>query len=1010
MKLQYFILAMLCPFMSMCQTITIKGKVADEEGRPVAGATVVLRTDMRQASATAGRQDEKGNDRGAVTDNRGEFVLAGVRLTDTIEVSAVGYETVREPVHERGLVLINLRRRVTVLDEAVVMAYGSTTRRLNTGNISKVSSAVIGQQAVSNPLGALQGRVPGLVVTQSNGLAGSGYSIRIRGTNSISQGNDPLIIIDGIPYAPNNGYANQLSSAHGSPFSVSSPGGISPLSLINPSDIASIEVLKDADATAIYGSRGANGVILITTKKGTGSGETRVEAESSQGVSVPGRLPAMLNTAAYLQMRRQGFANDGVAPTVLTAPDLLLWDTTRYTDWGRLLLGRRVFQTNNRVAVTGRSKTIQYSLGLHYQGESSVLPADFWTGRSGARLSLQHESADKRLQVTLTGLLSRAVTNLPGLDMAGQLQQPPNLPELWDSTGKLKWEEQGSVYDNPWAGLDNTYRSVSDNFTGNLQVSYKTGHGITLLLSGGYNSFGTEEEKQYRKSAQNPLYAPVGYADFGVSRLLSLLAEPQVLYGAVWGKWKVQVQGGLSFQRNESRGSVINASGYTTDALLGSVQGAATIRASNSYSQYSYSAFFGRVSLQYARRYLLNVSGRRDGSSRFGPGRQFANFGAVGAGWIFSEAGWIQRHVPFVSFGKLRVSYGVTGSDQIGNYQYLDSWTSTAVYQGQPGIRPLRLYNPDFQWEANRKFEAGLELGFLNNRVQASVSYYVNRSSNQLVSYALPQAAGFSSVLKNLAAVVENSGTEITLDAAFVNSKKIGWSSQFVFTLQRNRLVRFPGLAGSSYAATYVEGEPLSVIYGLHYTGVNDSTGLFSFADLNHDGNYTAADYEVSGSAAPGLLAGWGNRITAGRWSIDFFGEYRKQRGKTYLASISTPGTMLNMPVVLPAGWTKPGEGAVMQRYTAGTTYNDAMQAFSLMGSSDGVYGDASYFKLRNLTVSYHVPERIVKRIKGRELRVYCQMQNLFTITGYEAGDPETQLLYKTPTLRTITGGIQIIF
>ncbi len=359
----------------------IYGKVVDEKGEAVVGATVLSR----------------GRNRATATDSNGNFFLNEVNENDVLIITCVGYSRQEIAVKEKNNFIIYLSILATALDEKIVIAYGTNTQRLSTGNVSRVTATEISRQPSANPLAFLQGRVPGLDVTQSNGLPGSSFKIQVRGRNSIAQGSEPLFIIDGVPYAPGNNFLNQISSAIGVSSSIPNfSSGLSPFSLINPADIESIEVLKDADATAIYGSRGANGVILITTKKGK-EGKTRVAININNGWGKITRTMDMLNTSQYVQMRNEAFINDGLTPSVEPsdpgyAPDLLVWDNKRYTDFKKLLIGGTARTSNAQASLSGGSSNVQFLLGATYRYQSTVFPGDFTDKQGSFHLNLNHLS------------------------------------------------------------------------------------------------------------------------------------------------------------------------------------------------------------------------------------------------------------------------------------------------------------------------------------------------------------------------------------------------------------------------------------------------------------------------------------------------------------------------------------------------------------------------------------------------------------------------------------------
>lgn len=975
----------------------LKGRVLSDDGEPLAGATVMV----------------KGSAVAAASNEQGEWELVFDKKEAVLLVSCIGYVPREVPVNGRDYISIKLDKAINTLDETVLIAYGKTTQRFNTGNVSKVSAAEISRQPVSNPLAALQGRVPGLVVTQSSGVAGSAFSIQLRGRTSLDLGlskNDPLIVIDGIPFEPGNQPSNQLVSAVNNPRSTGE-GGLSPLHTLNPADIESIEILKDADATAIYGSRGANGVILISTKKGK-AGQTKLNAGVYHGFSKVTRVTPMMNTRQYLAMRREAFANDGIIPTSSNAPDLLVWDTTRYTDLKELLIGGTARSNDVQVSFSGGSSHTQFFAGGGYHTESNVFSPSLADRRASGRLSVQHQSNDRRFTLQVSSSYSSDENQLIRTDLTSYLNLPPNV-QLFDSTGGISWQEKGSSFPglNPLAEFERKYVSVSQNLQTNMAMGYRLLEGLQLRINGGFNHFSNTETFINPKRSLAPSNNSLASSSFGKSSNKSWILEPRADYYFTRNKWRLQLLAGGSLQERKQESELITASNYTNDLLLYSTEAAGNVQVSNSQGQYRYAALFGRAGLQYDNRYLLNVSGRRDGSSRFGPHERFASFAAVGAGWIFSASRFSQAKLKWLSFGKLRFSYGVTGNDQIGDYKYLDLWTNTSfTYQGVPGLRPLSLFNPDYNWERNRKLEGGIELGFWEDRLLLSGSYYRNRSSNQLVNYKLAAQSGFSSVVQNLDALVQNSGVELLAQAKLIKGKLFSWNSSFNLTIPRNKLLSFPGLESSSYATSYVIGMPLSIIKRYRYLGINPATGVYNFEDRNGDGQFNSADIQPLENLDPRFYGGWQHELSYKGVGLTLFLEFKKQVGRNYLYAHRSyfPGSANNQPLYVLNHWQQPGDIAPVQVYTSNSSNPSAGAAALRLFSSNGVYGDASFIRLKNLSVSYACNERLLKKIHFEGLRFFLLAQNLVTITKYKGNDPETQNFYQLPPLRTLAFGLNL--
>jgi TonB-linked SusC/RagA family outer membrane protein len=973
-------------------TSIVSGRVTSEKGDPLPGATVKI----------------EGKPGGVVTSSDGSYAIRVPKGSKLI-ISYIGYQSQEFSSPESGFKETKLTESVNTLDESMVIAYGTTSKRYNTGNVSKVSAEVIASQPVSNPLSALEGRVAGLVVSESSGLPGASLKVQLRGRNSIAQGNDPLFVVDGVPFAANNANINQVGSAL-----TTDKNGLSPFNSISPSDIESIEVLKDADATAIYGSRGANGVILITTKKGK-AGKMKVDINANSGGSKVTRTAEMMDTKEYVAMRQEAFKNDNQVPTVNNAYDIMLWDTTRQTNWTKKLIGGSAHMNQLQINLSGGSETTQFLLGGNYMKQTTVFPGDMADQRGAFHFNINHHSTNQKFRINFSSSYSSDKNNLLVYDMANFVATIPNFPEVRDAVGHLTWSEQGIPFDNPMAKIDQPYLAATDNLISNLNLSYALMSKLTFKVDAGYNTMNVNEKSSTPFATLNPLWYTSGSAAFGNKDLKSTIIEPQLEFKGYLGGGKLNILAGGSWQQSSSEGRYIYASGYSNDALLGSTSGASGLYVTDNNSMYRYAAIFGRINYALNEKYLVNVSARRDGSSRFGPGKQFANFSAMGLGWIFSNENFIHEHLQVLSFGKLRMSYGSSGNDAIGDYQYLNTYSPTNYpYQGNASIYPTRLFNPDYSWEVNKKLEAALEFGFFKDRLLLTTSFYRNRSNSQLVSYPLAAQTGFSSIIENLNALVENKGLELELTSVNIKTSTFNWASSLNVTFPKNTLVSFPGLDQSSYASQYEIGKSLNIANGYPFAGVDPLTGLYEFFDSKgtptsnpvYPGDYVKGLVNLD----PKFYGGLRNLVDYKRWHFDLFIEFRKQVGTSVLNTISPPGFQSNYPTALLNRWSKIGDHSGVQKFTQ-SYGSDAYQVYAkLYDGSNLLFEDASYLRLKNLSIGYQMNENWLKTWSASQCRVYIQCQNLLTFTHYRLGDPETQNIYRTPPLKTIAAGAQITF
>ena len=989
---------------------SLSGIVKTETGVPLMGATVYVLKLKKTLT----------------TDKDGVFTLKDVPDGEyEVVISYVGYENYKTKVsvtnHEAWL-NADLKQSMGKLDETVVKGYYNTTNRLNTGDVTTVKGEDIEKQPVTDPMLALEGRVPGLYIQQTSGVAGTYSLIRIRGQNSLLNGNDPLYIIDGVPYSstsPTN--PNVGGGALGTPYlngENSNGAGLSPFNLLNPNDIERVEVLKDADATAIYGSRGANGVILITTKKGK-AGNTHSNLNVYTGGGKVTRTLPLMNTEQYLEMRHEALQNDKKAPNPNKDFDLTAWDTTSYTDWQKVLIGNNSQLTNAQANISGGSVNTQFALGGGYSKQGSVFPGTYSDQKASGHFNLTHSSIDGRFHLQTVVNYVYDNNNLPQSDFTGNILVAPDAPHAFNSNGALNWDPvngSSQSWNNPFAITLTHSTEKTTNLISSLNLSYQIIAGLQLKGNFGYNDIRSNQVNLQPAAIFSPPNSNVATNredEFANSETQTWLVEPQITYDKEILGGQLNALVGSTFQENSHNSLGELGIGYSSDALIGDPASASTIFIlGNTSSLYHYEALFGRLSYVWHEKYILNLTGRRDGSSRFGPGRQFGNFGAVGAGWIFSKERFLIDNFPALSFGKIRASFGVTGNDQIGDYQYLSTYTSTSsTYQGLAGLMPTSLTNPNFAWEQVKKIELGLELGFIRDRILVSASYYRNRSDNQLVGYPLPEIAGFTSVQANLPADVQNAGGEFTVTTINIRGKHFTWSSSINLTVPENKLLSFPNIQASSYNYTYAVGKSIFSKYVFHSTGVNPETGLYSFATKNANGVPSApSDYIASKPITQSLYGGINNTVTFNNFEFSFLLQFVKQLGDNFFYySSKLPGLVnANQPVWELSRWKTAGDLTDMQKFgsvNGSATYT----AFSNYQRSDAVLTDASFIRLKNVYVSYEIPLKWEKASRLSTVKVYLEAQNLFTITRYRGMDPETfGLGLRLPTLRMISAGIKV--
>ncbi|AEM71614.1 TonB-dependent receptor plug [Allomuricauda ruestringensis DSM 13258] len=970
---------------------TVSGTVTDTSGEPLAGVNLVVES----------------KNSGTMSDLDGSFSIQADG-DDVLIFSMVGFKTLSVPIGGREEVFVSLEEDVTQLGEVVLNAgYYTVSEKERTGNIATVKASVIDKQPVGNPLAAMQGQMSGVNIVQTTGVPGGGFSVEVRGRNFLNGVTDPLYIVDGVPFGSQSMGDFQISGQIVG-------GNISPLNAINPNDIESIEVLKDADATAIYGSRGANGVVLITTKKGR-AGKTRFDARLSTTMGEVSHFLDLLNTQQYLEIRREGIENDGYGPLLEGSafdafwPDVKLWDNSRYTDWQKELIGGTAYRYNAQLSVSGGSERTQFLISGAYQKETTVFPGDSNYQRANIHSNVSHRSNDGRLKLDLSTSYAHEDNLMPRTDFTAKAYTlEPNAPALYDDEGNLNWEN--NTWENPLASLEERFQSKSKTLISNAMVSYAIRPNFELRSSMGFTNYRLDTYRAMPSSARNPGFGltPQSYSNLttNASQRQSWIVEPQLHWNKHWNKVFMDVLIGTTFQKESTERLILRGSGFPSNELLLNMAAAQEIDAiSNTDSEYSYNAVFGRVNLKLMDRYILNLTGRRDGSSRFGPGKQFGNFGAIGIAWIFSKEALFGED-SVLSFGKLRASYGTTGSDNIGDYRYLDTYTVTGNnYDGVTIVEPTGIFNPEFGWEENQKLEAAMELGFFKDRLLLNASWYRNRSSNQLVGIPLAATTGFSQLTGNFDAIVENSGVEVDLRSVNFDSGKFKWSTNLNLTIPKNKLVAFDGLETSTFANRYVIGKPLTILKLYHALGVDSETGLYRFEDYDGDGNYSSiGDRQWIEDLNPKWYGGLGNSLSYGKLSFEFFFQFKKQKAYNTLRFDATPGFKRNTSVELYDRWQQAGDDSPFQRASAGLVGGQDLG--ELQKESSAAVSDASFLRLRSVSLNYKIPFSH----QGTEVNVYLQGQNLWTLTNYKGPDPEQPTNSRLPPLRQITLGLQVSF
>ncbi|MES2828764.1 MAG: SusC/RagA family TonB-linked outer membrane protein [Bacteroidota bacterium] len=978
----------------------ISGKV-QTEGLPFSG--VVVR--------------EKGNPNNQTATNRsGEFTLS----TDDNAIllfSYIGYDAVEVKVSEiQSSLIVNMKMSLNDLDQVQVTAYGTTTKRLNAGNITTITAKDIEKNPVNNVMEALQGKVPGLFIQQVTGQPGGAFNIRMRSATNFAVGaTPPLIIVDGVRYP-----AGTLDMATNAVYSTQTfLAGGSGLNYINPNDIESIDVLKDVDATAIYGSSGAYGVIIISTKKAK-QNNTSFNVNAYSGVSLPGQTATLLNTEQYLMLRKEAFANDAL-PISTANPDVNgVWPTDRYTNWQKEFIGKSATTSNLNASYSGGGQNTSYLFSGSLRDMGNIQRHKGGNGDGSLRFALNTNTNDNKFSLSLTGTYLSSKNDMVPIDASGRALAAPNAPPAFNPDGTIFWEGNNDVNGNGLASSFNrTYNNITNNLLANATLVYRPSSKITLRSIFGYSDLTGKELIGAPTSVLSPTDALASTKSVSIFHhydTRSITISPYGEYNTTIGKkgdFSIKIGGEIGNRRNYF--DEIQGTGFPSDAFLKNPSAGTTILTNYNLTEYRTIGMYGIMKLVWDNKYIIDINTRRDGSTKFGPGRRFGNFGSGALAWIFSEESFIKDNLLFLSFGKLRASSGVVGGDALNDdFAYLGTYrVVTGTYDGKVGLEPINIPNPLLNWERNFNSELGLEMGFFKDRVTTDFSYYYNRASNQLVGQPLSTVTGFSTFAINSDALIRTSGLEANLSSTNLKSKDFNWNTRFNISFPKSKLLKVP--SQSNLNTNYVLNKPVTGVKVYPYNGVNPETGYYSFTNAkgvtqDYLNGLTQADKTEFVDLAPKFYGGITNTLSYKKLSLDFTFNFTKRTGRNILGQ--TPiafgyyGSANNGTDLWLRRWQKQGDITDVPRVS--TSLGNQLSRQSLLAASSGGYSNANYARLQNASLRYNFGPELLKSIHLKNLSVYAQGQNLFTISNFDGLDPENLTIGVIPPLRTVTFGLNL--
>lgn len=1001
--------------------IKLQARVMEVTGEPLAGASVTLRQAGHAATVSG------------TTDGTGGFRIMNIANgVYQLEISFIGYDKVMREVtlsDKPQVLLVPLMRSTNTLDAIQTTAYSKTTVRFNTGDITTIQSEEIARNPVPNVLQSLQGRVPGMFVIEQTGIPNGGFTVQVRSLNTLSggpaagpqviaEGGQPLYIVDGVEYPSNTSLP--MSSFLGYPQSQIYGNA---LNYLDPTLIESINILKGADATAIYGSRGAFGVILITTKKAK-AGKPSLTLNAIHGISTLGVHPTLLNEQQYLALRDNAFANDGTKPGLTDYDVNGTWDTTQNHDWTKFFLGGHAPTTRVNATYMGGSPNSNFLLGANYSSIGNIQRAKGSVRQGGMNFSLNTATYDRKFTMALSGSYSTNLDNTVPVDFSGSdgVTQAPDAPYPFLPNGKLNWQ-QGI---NAAAALNGLNSNNTDNLIANTVLTYTPVTGLSFTAAGGFSLLSARQFLGQPSSYFNPAtFTPAETNSLiNLYRIRTLSADPRAEFIHTWGKARLDVIAGGSLRDQVTQKTAMEGFGYATDELLldpASASSANTVTA-YSVSPLRYIGGFGVINFRWADKYILDLNGRRDGSSVFGNDRQFGNFGSVAGAWIISEEPWFKGIRKVVDFLKLKASYGLVGGSAIPPYAYVNTFgVANNFYEGNLALIPQNLANPYLHWETNHNFETGLNIDLFKGRVNLEATYYSDKVGDQLTSQGLASITGFTSFTVNSAAEIKSYGSELMIITRNIQSSDFSWGTKINLTIPKTKLLAYPGLDNLVDNYNYIIGKPITGIKLYKYAGVDPATGVLNYENAaGVKGEYTPflsptqlnplTDRNQFVDRAPKWYGGILNTFSYKSFSLDFLITVTDRIGPNFLAFQSYPlGTAnSNFPVdIANKRWMKPGDITSVPKASARV---NAFLDQLLFSSSTGAYSNATYARLQNLSLGYRLPANLVRRMHLTTLGFYVAGQNLLTVSPYKGLDPENMLASHMPPLRVFTGGINVGF
>ena len=1013
-KLKLLLLTALfsCAQFAMAQNKTVTGKVTNQsDGTPIIGASI----------------QAKNSKVGTVSGEDGAFTLSVPENTIALLISAIGYNNIEVALTGSSLMVTLKTGEVQDLDEVVVVGYGSTIKRDVTGNIAKIKGADVANTPVPNFTQAIQGRAAGVFIESQSGRVGEGIKVRIRGAGSISASNSPLYVVDGVPINGDPNTGNSLAD-------------------INFNDVESFEILKDASAAAIFGSRAANGVVLITTKKGK-NGKTALNANVQYGTNKPTGYRGFLNATEYIDLLREAAINsdriEGVNPLIpaeypgswLEFAENRLTRYSGYSNWRTVETNtdweKQAFNDDSKtklmdISATGGNDKTRFYISGGFNDQDGILIGNNFQ-RLSTRFNLDHE-ASERVKIGVNISVSRTVANRVTDD--NQFSTPMQLVALSPVTPIRN--QAGQLYDRPtttyYNGLieleDSRYLSSTFRNLGSMYLNYKIIPDLVFKTEFGID-LQTQNDDRFNGSRTDVGQSTNGYGESNWFRTFNYNSSNYFNYSKkINGLHDIDATVGMAFQKYTTDFTSVSGEDFPVDALKKIESAGRITLGTSTTNESSFLSYFARANYKFNNRYLLSLSGRVDGSSRFGKDNQYGFFPAVSAGWIISEESFLSNSTT-LSFLKLRGSFGLTGNaDGFGNFAQLGLW-GAAKYNNVSGLVPTQLANPELRWEKSEQLDIGIDFGFLNNRITGELDYYVRNTKDLIYNVPVPGTSGFLTQTVNIGSM-QNKGFEIVINSTNIKSKDFKWNTNVNVSKNENKITKLDGeqttIPGNDgrYLNSLIVGEGIGVFYGPKFAGADPANGDALY--YMQDGKTTTNDYNdagdfVVGNPNPDWIAGLNNNFSYKGFELGvlfqgvFGNEIQNGAGGFMSASFdwfdNQTSDQLNR-------WRQAGDITQVPELRLG--YGNGI------GASSRYVESGSYVRLKNITLAYSLNSKILEKLKIRSARIFATGLNLATFTKYTGWDPEVNTDYRSgnrnqgsdfyaaPQIKSVTFGLNLGF